>query len=267
MEPSAYSRAGQTSAADAVAGNGTKQQKRRPVRVGEIILWFVGLVVLVAAGFIIHNHSVTWPLERDAINAIQGPHPVPCPVNWHANFWENQVAYFINTLNDPIDAVVIPIGWMIIVMLFRMFLQAFSLGIAVLTSSFWWGGIETLVARPRATAQDGVCVHRAVNAFSFPSGHVIHDVVLYGFLLYLSFSAPVRRWRYRWILLPFQLALVIYMLAVGYARLLAGEHHLFDVLGGYLAGLLWLFLCIFLYRWIASLVEKRHSRKMSQANA
>jgi membrane-associated phospholipid phosphatase len=260
MEPPAFSRAGQTSAANAVARDETKRQKHHPVRVGEIILWFVGLVVLVAAGFLIHNHPVTWPLERDAINAIQGPHPVPCPANWHATFWENQTASFISTLNDPLDAIVIPMSWMIIVMLLRMLLQAFTLGIAVLTSSFWWGGIETLVARPRATAQDGVCVHRAINAFSFPSGHVIHDVVLYGFLLYLSFSPPVRSLGYRWILMPFQLALVVYMLAVGYARLLVGEHHLFDVLGGYLAGLLWLFFCIFLYRWIASLVEKRHRR-------
>lgn len=267
MEPSAYSRTRQVPVNAAGMRNETKQKNSRPVRVGAIILWFIGLVLLGIAAFIIHNHPVIWPLEQEAINTIQGPHPVPCPGNWHANLWENQAAYFINTLNDPLEAVAIPVGWMIIVMLFRMILQAFSLGIAVLTSSLWWGGIETLVARPRATAQDGVCVHRAVNAFSFPSGHVIHDVVLYGFLLYLSFSGPVRRWRYRWILLPFQIAMVVYMLSVGYARLLAGEHHFFDVLGGYLAGLLWLFLCIFVYRWIASLIEKRHKRKMSQANA
>ncbi|HLG65865.1 MAG TPA: phosphatase PAP2 family protein [Ktedonosporobacter sp.] len=267
MEPSAHSRAGQVSANDAVVRSETKQRKRRPLRVSSIVLWFAGLALLLVAGFIVHNHPATWPLEREAVNAIQGPHPVPCPVNWHANLWESQVAYFINTLNDPIDAVVIPIGWMIVVMLFRLILQAFSLGIAVLTSSFWWLGIEILVKRPRATAQDGVCVHRAINAFSFPSGHVIHDVVLYGFLLYLSFSEPVRCWRYRWLLLPLQVAMVVYMLAVGYARLLAGEHHLFDVLGGYLAGLLWLFLCIFLYRWLTSLIERRHLRKKSQANA
>ncbi len=267
MEPSAYARAGHVSANDTVMRNGTGLRNPRPVRVGEIVLWFLGLVLLIAAGFIVHSHPAAWPLEQDVVNVIQGSHPVPCPANWHANLWENQAAYFINTLNDPIEAVVIPVVWMIIVMLFRMFLQALSLGVAVLTSSLWWGGIETLVARPRATAQDGVCVHRAINAFSFPSGHVIHDVVLYGFLLYLSFSEPARRWRYRWILIPFQIAMVVYILSVGYARLLAGEHHFFDVLGGYLAGLLWLFLCIFLYRWIASLIEKRHMKKVSQANA
>lgn len=258
MEPSASSQA---------RPNEPKQREHRPARGGAIALWFFGLALLVVVGFIVHNHPTAWPLEQTVVNLIQGPHPVPCPANWHAGFWENQAAYFVNTLNDPIDAVVIPVGWMILVMLFRLFVQALSLGVAVLTSSLWWLGIETLVARPRATVQDGVCVHRAINAYSFPSGHVIHDVVLYGFLLYLSFAVPVRRWRYRWILLPLQIALVVYMLAVGYSRLLAGEHHLFDVLGGYLAGLLWLFLCIFLYRWIAKRLDRHRSQKISQASA
>ncbi|MFL5625111.1 MAG: phosphatase PAP2 family protein, partial [Ktedonobacteraceae bacterium] len=100
--------------------------------------------------------------------------------------------------------------------------------------------------------------------YSFPSGHVVHDVVLYGFLLYVSFSEPVRSWRYRWLLLPLQLLALLYLLSVGLARLQAGEHLLLDVLGGYLLGLLWLSFFIFLDRRIAHLQAKYRQNKIAQ---
>ncbi len=85
---------------------------------------------------------------------------------------------------------------------------------------------------------------------SFPSGHTEHDVAYYGFLLYLSFTPPVREWRYRWVLIPFQILAAFDILTIGYSRVLEGEHWLTDVLGGYLSGSLWLLLCIVIYRYI-----------------
>ena len=146
-------------------------------------------------------------------------------------------------------------------MLFRCIRKALFLGSAVLTAGGLWLVLELLVARPRPVTAEGICIHRIVPAYSFPSGHVMHDVVLYGFLLYLSFSQPVRRWRYRWVLLPFQVIAVFYLLAVGYSRLESGEHWLFDVLGGYLAATLWLFLFIFLYHWISSRLATRRAKQ------
>jgi undecaprenyl-diphosphatase len=174
------------------------------------------------------------------------------------------VVDFINSLNDPIQAVVIPVLWMIVLLLFRWFLQAVFLGLAVASSSAVWLGIEKLVGRPRMTTAQGICVHRNIAAYSFPSGHVIHDTVLYGFLLYLSFTPPVRRWRYRWVLIPFRILAVLYIIAVGYSRLEAGEHRLVDVLGGYLVGLLWLFLFIFLYRWVSHLLAVHRTKKRAE---
>ncbi len=226
-----------------------------------IILWFIGVAVVATMSVVVHNHPAAWPFELQLTNVIQGQHPIPCVYHVQSRSWGDMVVDFINSLNDPLQAVVIPIGWMILLFLFRMFLQAIFLGIAVLSSSGVWLAIEKLVARPRATTAQGICVHRNIGAYSFPSGHVIHDTVLYGFLLYLSFTPQVRRWRYRWILIPFQILAVIYILAVGYARLEAGEHHPVDVLGGYLVGLLWLFLFIFLYRWVNRLWTEHREKK------
>ncbi len=227
-----------------------------------IILWFIGAIVFTALSFIVHNHPDFWPFELSFTNLIQGPHPIPCTYSLQApRTWVDAEADLINRMNDPIPSIVVPIVCMIILALFRQFRASLLLGLATLTATLVWGGITTLVARPRATPKDGICVHRIVNVFSFPSGHVTHDVVFYGFLLYLSFTRPVRRWRYRWLLLPLQALVAIYLLVVGFSRVEAVEHHLVDVLGGYLFGVLWLCIFIFLFQWSGYLLAKYRAKK------
>jgi undecaprenyl-diphosphatase len=233
----------------------------------EAILWAVGAVILILAAVTMHTHPAPWPVELDFTKTLQGPHPIPCTPAWVHSSWVDATADFINRLNDPIESVAIPVFWMVVVMLFRWFRRALLLGVAVLTSSFVWGGLTLLVDRPRPLPATGICVHRVINAFSFPSGHVIHDVVLYGFLLYLSFTPTARAWRYRWVLLPLQILAVLYLLSVGLARLRAGEHWLFDVMGGYLTGVLWLFVFIFLDRWTAKLLAERRAKHAALSRA
>ena len=98
---------------------------------------------------------------------------------------------------------------------------------------------------------------------TYPSGHAEHDVAYYGFLLYLSFTKPVREWRYHWLLLPFQLYAVYDIVAIGYSRVLEGDHWLTDVLGGYLEGTLYLFVFIFLYRLTLTWFERYRAKKIT----
>jgi membrane-associated phospholipid phosphatase len=86
-------------------------------------------------------------------------------------------------------------------------------------------------------------------------------VLFYGFLLYLSFTRPVRTWRYRWVLIPLQVFAALNILLIGISRVYQGEHWAFDTLGGYLCGALWLALFIFLYQWATSALERRHAKK------
>jgi membrane-associated phospholipid phosphatase len=245
-----------------VPTSATQQKRERGCpRIISFTLWGIGVLILAGACFVVHTHPASWPFELTVIKDLQGPHPVPCNYAQQPHSWIDSGADIINTLNDPLQAVALPIAWMLVLMIFRLFLQALFLGAAVGSSSGMWFLLERLVARPRITPADDICVHRAIAAYSFPSGHVIHDVVLYGFLLYLSFTPPVRRWRYHWLLLPLQVLAVLYLLAIGFARLEAGEHHLLDVIGAYLAGILWLFLFIFLYHWTTELLARRRSRR------
>ncbi len=238
-----------------------KRRNGRRLALG-VMLWIIGVAILAAVSFVAHTHPKPWPFELDFTKILQWPHTFPCLYNARTRTWIDVDADLINSFNDPIPSVAIPALGIILLMLFRRFRQAILLGIAVLSATVVWFAIEMYIGRPRAIPSEGICVHRVIAAYSFPSGHVVHDVVLYGFLLYVSFSEPIRSWRYRWVLLPLQLLTLLYMLSVGYARLEAGEHLLIDVLGGYLVALLWLLFFIFLDRQIARLQAKHRQKKI-----
>lgn len=118
--------------------------------------------------------------------------------------------------------------------------------------------INTLVGRPRpGSFGERIHVFSHIPEHSFPSGHTEHDVAYYGFLLYLSLTPPVRRWRYHRWLIPLQVITAFDILTIGYSRVLEGEHWLTDVLGGYLSGALWLLMCIVIYRFITDVIAQR----------
>lgn len=229
-----------------------------------IVLWIIGFMVLAVVSVIIRAHPASYPIEIQFANLIQGPHPVPCVYRiQQPRTWIDGASDIINRMNDPIPSIIFPLILMGVMALFRLFWQALFLGLTTLAASTVWGGITILVARPRLTPSEGICVHRVIQAYSFPSGHVMHDVAFYGFLLYLSFSKPVRQWRHHGLLLPLQILVVLYLLVVGYARVESGEHHLFDVLGAYLAGVLCLFFFVFFYEMVLRLWAKHRAKKLA----
>lgn len=117
------------------------------------------------------------------------------------------------------------------------------------------GGIKLLVARPRPSA-DLVDVYRRVSGYSFPSGHVVHYVVFFGVIVYLTWRALRSErahgaWR-RAGLLAMLATSVGLILLVGTSRVYLGAHWPTDVLGGYLIGGAWLMLLVAVYRrWLA----------------
>ncbi len=83
------------------------------------------------------------------------------------------------------------------------------------------------ISRPDVIAQ-------RPSSFSFPSGHTLHAVVLYGFLSVLIARPLSDRWRW----LPYSLAGLL-ILAVATSRLYLGVHWLSDVAGSITLGLAW----------------------------
>ncbi len=127
-------------------------------------------------------------------------------------------------------------------------------------------GLDEIIGRPRPNPHtEPIHLYTPFVPFpTYPSGHVEHNVVYYGFLLYLSFTKPVREWRYHWLLIPLQIFAVFDIVTIGFSRVLEGDHWLTDVLGGYLEGLLLLFFFIFLYRWTTDWLARRRAGKMTE---
>ena len=110
-----------------------------------------------------------------------------------------------------------------------VFLPGLWVCIAGSTTSTWLGKIVFHRQRP--------AVAEYVEwSYSFPSGHAVISVALYGFFIYLVWRFS-HRWRVR---LAALIAGSAVILAIGTSRLYLGVHYLSDVWGGYLVGLMWL---------------------------
>jgi len=96
------------------------------------------------------------------------------------------------------------------------------------------GAVKLAVDRPRPSPEL-VDVREVATGLSFPSGHTMTTVLLYGFLFYAAGQAlPDRRLRY-----PAQALCVTIAVLTGLQRVEAGVHWPSDVLGGaLLAGLI-----------------------------
>jgi membrane-associated phospholipid phosphatase len=96
--------------------------------------------------------------------------------------------------------------------------------------------LKAIFERPRPSFEDPVAT---ASWFSFPSGHALSSIAVYGALAYLIVgggrSSQARA-------LVAGLALLVAL--IGFSRLYLGVHYLTDVLAGYSAGLAWLLLAI-----------------------
>jgi len=206
------------------------------------IAWSIGFIILIISSVIVHSHSEPWPFDLQTTLYVQGLHI------WG---WVTACLTFINVFNNGIPAAVELALWFVILLLLRQFRYALFIGLGSAAFDGLNGLLGNIVARPRPDPHL-VHVSMAEPTYSFPSGHVEHCIVYYGILLYISFTPPLRQWRYRWLLLPFQIFAILTILCVGFARIEAGSHWITDVLAGYLSGVLLLTILLILYRWASA---------------
>ena len=81
--------------------------------------------------------------------------------------------------------------------------------------------------------------------YSFPSGHAMVSLCLYGMIAFLI-SRQIPRWQWRLAVVTFATALVA---AIGLSRVYLGVHYPTDVVAGYFAGGMWLAFSISLLLW------------------
>lgn len=96
-----------------------------------------------------------------------------------------------------------------------------------------------------------------VSGLSFPSGHAMIGGVFYGLIMYIIWTTVKSRiWR-RMLCLFFTLIILL----VGFSRIYLKVHYATDVLAGYLVGLLWLLLSLYLLGHLEMRYLGRYRRK------
>jgi undecaprenyl-diphosphatase len=147
----------------------------------------------------------------------------------------NQVMIGVTSVGEPSVLLIVALSLGIWLLLKRRRPEAITVGVAAVGAlglNYW---IKELFRRARPPLWEHVI---SVTQYSFPSGHAMMSMVMYGLSGYLL-AARFPRWR----VLIYSLSIVL-ILAIGFSRLYLGVHWPTDVAAGYAAGLVWLMTCI-----------------------
>jgi membrane-associated phospholipid phosphatase len=157
----------------------------------------------------------------------------------------------ITSLGDPWMVTIVSVIVAILLSRRRRLAGAITIGIA---SAGAWGLnilLKDVFARDRPVLWERI-IDAQFN--SFPSGHAMVSLVVYGFLAYLLAIRFPRRQS-----LIYFLAILLIIL-IGFSRLYLGVHWPTDIVAGYAAGLVWLVTCILSLEVVErSLAKRRES--------
>lgn len=119
------------------------------------------------------------------------------------------------------------------------------------------GGMMNLFLKDYFSRERPVNAMVEVSGLSFPSGHSMGSMTYFGLLAYLVFRSKQKSLKKTlWIV---GLGLVI--LTIGLSRIYLGVHYPSDVLAGFLAGIVWLMLCISILEFVYFLKEEKRLEK------
>ena len=121
---------------------------------------------------------------------------------------------------------------------------AWTMPIAIIGAGIIIQSVKLVIKRPRPSFFAPL-LHEA--GFSFPSGHSLIAMVVYGLLGYFLMHL-FRNVRAR---LAVRIMTVLVVVAIGVSRVYVGVHYPTDVLAGWIAGVPWLISCLALHEVLA----------------
>ncbi|BBD65782.1 phosphoesterase [Nostoc commune NIES-4072] len=147
----------------------------------------------------------------------------------------DRIMLSITFMGDPVVMLISSLGLAISPLFYNRRREAAMLGIAGVGAILLNCLMKLLFGRARPALWKHII---KVGQHSFPSGHAMVSIVIYGFTGYLL-AKQFPEWRF-WI---YGLTIIL-IAAIGFSRLYLGVHWLTDVTAGYGAGLVWLIACI-----------------------
>lgn len=163
----------------------------------------------------------------------------------HRAHWLTQTAKVLARMGSPpviagvaLVSAVVGISWR------KVRGAAWTMPIAIIGAGIIIQAVKLFIKRPRPSFFAPL-LHE--SGFSFPSGHSLIAMVVYGllgyFLMHLFRNVGVR--------LAVRALTVLVVVAIGVSRVYVGVHYPTDVLAGWIAGVPWLIACLALHEVLA----------------
>ena len=156
-------------------------------------------------------------------------------IHQFANPQLDRVMLLCTSLGDPPTVVTIFVVMSIWLLLKRHYSNAIRFAIVCAGGIAINQGMKLFFAKPRPELWPRLITD---PTFSFPSGHAVGSMVVYGFIAYILAIElpPYKRYIYA-------IASMI-IIAIGLSRLYLGVHYPTDIIAGYGIGILWLTTCL-----------------------
>ncbi len=149
--------------------------------------------------------------------------------------WLDQLMLGITVLGEPTLLVILTLSLSAALLLRQQWAEGSMLAIAALGGA----GLNVLLKNVFARARPELWKQIVdVRYYSFPSGHAMVSLVIYGLIGYLL--ATYLKHLSGWIVSITALLVIM----IGFSRLYLGVHWPTDIIAGYAAGLVWLSTCI-----------------------
>jgi membrane-associated phospholipid phosphatase len=202
----------------------TSVSGRHAVSRATIILAFYGWLL---SGIIMFS----WIARRTQL--FPGDRSITRTLQKQRNPWFRRLMLAVSEFGFPKLSIPLTVGAAAIFWALRFRLEALFILLTGTTSVLNYL-VKNLIKRPRPT-KELVTVVRVINEPSFPSGHVMHYINIFGLLIYFL-ATNWRSGRLRNALITICTALIIF---IGPSRVYLGAHWPSDVMAGYVYGGLW----------------------------
>lgn len=146
--------------------------------------------------------------------------------------------------NAPLGGAVLTLG-VVAALAANKYKDAVTLLICSLGAVLISETIKTLVSRPRPNNELITQIGQFYISDSYPSGHVMFETSIYGFLIFMVYSKLKKP---PWLRNLLIIVLFIPIALVGLSRIYLGAHWFSDVIGAYLLAVIWLLLIHAFYK-------------------
>jgi len=186
------------------------------------------LVLIIAAASVSATMWDRWPGDLDGVRLLQGM----------VNGTTEPVLNVLNSIGATKGQVTLSAGSVVWLMYVQQRRQAAFLLMVILSAVITTQVLKYVVDRPRPVLPDGLDVLAIPSSPSFPSGHATFAMAYFGTILVLLAGNPKLTGRRRQVALTL---LAVLPVLVGAARVAWGVHWPSDVAGGFLVGILAIF--------------------------